>query len=85
MTLRCRIQWYDVTAQVVRALVRRSTPMIGLVSLVVICFAALPAAAQEPPEPSSHWLDASSTNGETWDRGKQIPIVIGPTPFDDAH
>ena len=24
--------------------------------------------------PSSHWLDASSTKGDTWDRGKQIPI-----------
>ncbi len=22
---------------------------------------------------SSHWLDASSTKGDTWDRGKQIP------------
>ena len=25
---------------------------------------------------SSHWLDASSAKGDTWDRGKQIPIVI---------
>lgn len=23
--------------------------------------------------PSSHWLDASTTKGDTWDRGKQIP------------
>ena len=25
--------------------------------------------------PSSHWLDASRTKGDTWDRGKQIPIL----------
>ncbi len=29
--------------------------------------------------PSYHWLDASSTKGDTWDRGKQIPsMVYGP-------
>ena len=31
----------------------------------------LPATARVP---SSHWLDASSTNCNTWDRGKQIPV-----------
>ncbi len=26
--------------------------------------------------PSSHWLDASNTKGDTWGRGKQVPISI---------
>ncbi len=31
----------------------------------------LPGTARVP---SSHWLDTSSTKGDTWDRGKHIPI-----------
>ncbi len=32
-------------------------------------------ATGDCPGPSSHWLDTSSTKGDTWDRGKQIPIL----------
>ncbi len=38
--------------------------------LAVLC--ELPETARVP---SSHWLDPSSSKGDTWDRGKQIPIV----------
>ncbi len=39
-----------------------------------------PYPACELPEtarvPSSHWLDASSIKGDTWDRGRQLPILM---------
>ncbi len=36
--------------------------------------------------PSSHWLDASGTKGDTWDRGKQIPSMFHATIHgSDSH
>ncbi len=78
MTLFRRIQWHDVIAPVVRAPVRRSIPIIGLVSLVVICFVALPAAAQteiipgpsmESPPPGSMGPAAPAGAPETMATG----------------
>ncbi len=48
----------------------------------------VPYPACELPEtarvPSSHWLDASSTKGDTWDRGKEIPIRGGKVRFGEV-
>ena len=37
------------------------------------------------PHPRETWLDASSTKGDTWDRGKQIPSCILTTGDEREH
>ncbi len=49
------------------AILRRLANSRAVVRIVPYPACALPGTA-----PTSHWLDASSTKGDTWDRGKQI-------------
>jgi hypothetical protein len=49
----------------------RMVAFITVVRIVPYPACELPGTSRVP---SSHWLDASSTKGDTWNRGKQIPI-----------